>query len=60
MENFYGYKLKAPGFQDLNIFYIMSQTVFSSYKSEISLVETVKRQRKPRSAEYKENWDLLF
>ena len=46
--------------QDLNIFYIMPQPVFSSYKSEISLVETIKRQRKPKSAEYRENWKLLF
>ncbi len=46
--------------QDLNIFYIMPQSVFSSYKSEISLVETVKRQRKPKLAEYRENWKLLF
>lgn len=46
--------------QDLHIFYIMPQTVFSSYKSEISLVETVKRQRKPKSAKYKEDWDLLI
>ena len=46
--------------QDLNIFYIMPQPVFSSYKSEISLVEATKRQRKPKSAEYKERWELLF
>lgn len=45
--------------QDLNIFYIMPQRIFSNYKSEISLVETTKRQRKPKSAEYKERWDLL-
>jgi len=46
--------------QDLNIFYIMPQHIFSSYKSEISLVETAKRQRKPRSTVYRENWDSLF
>lgn len=45
--------------QDLNVFYIMPVSVFSSYKSQISLVETVKRQRKPKSAEYRERWDLL-
>jgi ribosomal protein L23 len=45
--------------QDLNIFYIMPQAVFSIYKSEISLVETIKRQRKPKSAEYRESWGLL-
>ena len=45
--------------QELNIFYIMPQSIFSSYKSEISLVEAAKRQRKPKSAEYRENWSLL-
>ena len=45
--------------QDLNIFYIMPQSIFSSYKSEISLVETAKRQRRPKSSEYRENWNLL-
>ena len=45
--------------RDLNIFYIMPVSVFNSYKSEISLVETTKRQRKPRSTEYRECWDLL-
>ena len=45
---------------DINIFYIMPVAVFSGYKSEISLVETTKRQRRPKSAEYRERWDLLF
>ena len=45
---------------DFNVFYIMPQTIFSSYKSEISLIETTKRQRKPKSAEYREHWDLLI
>lgn len=45
--------------QDLNVFYIMPQSVFSTYKSEISLVEATKRQRKPKSAEYRENWKPL-
>jgi len=45
--------------QDYNIFYIMPVSVFSTYKSQISLVETTKRQRKPKSAEYRERWDLL-
>jgi hypothetical protein len=43
----------------MNTFYVMPVSVFSTYKSGISLVETDKRQRKPRSAEYKERWDLL-
>ena len=45
--------------QDLNIFYIMPQPIFSSYKSEISLVEIAKRQRTSKSSEYRENWNLL-
>ena len=43
----------------LNTFYVMPVAAFSSYKSGISLVETEKRQRKPKSAMYKEGWDLL-
>lgn len=43
---------------ELNIFYIMPVSVFNDYKSEISLVETTKRQRRPRSVEYRERWDL--
>ena len=34
--------------------------VFISYASEIHLVETDKRQRKPRSAEYRDAWDLIL
>ena len=45
---------------DLNTFYIVPVTVFNGYKSEISLVETAKRQRKPKSAKYREQWDLLY
>lgn len=36
--------------QDVNIFYIMPQQVFSSYKSEISFIEIARHQRKPESA----------
>ncbi|MBU1888222.1 MAG: endonuclease [Candidatus Omnitrophica bacterium] len=46
--------------QDLNIFYIMPQETFSGYKSEISLVETAKRQRRPKSIKYRERWDLFL
>jgi len=44
---------------DLHVFYVMPVSVFSTYKSTISLVETDKRQRKPRSASYRERWGLL-
>jgi len=43
----------------LSVFYVIPLSVFSTYKSGIALVENVKRQRKPRSAMYRENWDLL-
>ncbi len=42
-----------------HVFYIMPVSVFSSYSSTISLIETEKRQRKPKSVEYRERWDLL-
>jgi hypothetical protein len=45
--------------EDSRVFYVMPVAVFNSYSSTISLVETEKRQRKPRSAEYRERWDLL-
>lgn len=44
---------------DREVFYIMPVDVFAGYRSGISLVETDKRQRKPRSAAYRERWDLL-
>ncbi len=44
---------------DQSVFYVMPVTVFNSYSSTISLIESDKRQRKPRSAEYRERWDLL-
>jgi hypothetical protein len=43
----------------IDAFYVMPISVFASYKSSISLVESDKRQRKPKSAEYRERWDLL-
>ena len=44
---------------DLDVFYIFPADVFISYGSEIHLVEAQKRQRKPRSAEYRQRWDLI-
>ena len=43
----------------LEAFYVIPISKFSAYKSGISLVETKKRQRKPKSAAYREHWDLL-
>mgnify|MGYP001572140472 CR=1 FL=1 len=39
--------------------YVMPVRVFTSYQSGISLVERKKRQRQPRSAAYRERWELL-
>ena len=37
----------------------MPNEVFIGYGSEIHLVETNKRQRKPKSAQYREAWKLI-
>ncbi len=43
----------------LNVFYVMPVSVFSRYGGSITFVESDKRQRKPKSANYRERWDLL-
>ena len=45
--------------EDLDIYYVMPVDIFISYGSEIHLVEDEKRQRKPKSASYREAWDLI-
>lgn len=45
--------------EELNISYVFPVNVFISYGSEIHLIETDKRQRKPRSAAYREAWMLM-
>lgn len=45
--------------EDKNIFYIIPVVVFNSFESTISFVEESKRQRLPRSAEYRERWDII-
>jgi hypothetical protein len=45
--------------EPLDVFYIFPVDIFVGYGSEIHLVETEKRQRKPRSAPYREAWHLL-
>jgi hypothetical protein len=45
--------------EEIHIFYIMPVDIFISYSSEIHLVEIEKRQRKPKSADYREAWHLL-
>lgn len=46
--------------EKLDIFYVFPVEVFISYGSEIHLVESQKRQRKPRSAQYRNAWDLIL
>jgi len=44
---------------DLHVFYVMPCEVFISYGSEIHLVEAAKRQRKPKSSDFREAWNLI-
>jgi hypothetical protein len=48
-----GTKLKG------DIFYVFPSSVFVGYASGIHLVEAEKRQRKPRSAEFRDAWNLI-
>ena len=45
---------------DYHLFYIFPVTVFIGYGSEIHMVEVDKRQRKPRSNEFRDAWNLLL
>jgi len=45
--------------EKLDLFYVFPVDVFIGYGSEIHLVEAEKRQRKPRSAEYRNAWTLI-
>jgi hypothetical protein len=44
---------------DRNVFYVFPIPVFVNYGSEIHMVEREKRQCKPRSAEYRQDWHQL-
>jgi PD-(D/E)XK endonuclease len=46
--------------EPLDLFYVFPVDVFISYGSEIHLVEAEKRQRKPRSMEYRDAWNLMM
>jgi hypothetical protein len=43
-----------------DLFYVFPAEVFNSYGSEIHLVEADKRQRKPKSAAYRNAWELIL
>jgi len=45
--------------QERNAFYVYPVDVFISFGSEIHMVETDKRQRRPRSAAYRDAWNLI-
>ena len=45
---------------ELDLFYIMPIEVFIGYGSEIHIVESDRRQRKPRSSEYRDAWELIL
>jgi len=44
---------------DLGVFYVLPISAFSAYRGTITFIERDKRQRKPKSAKYRERWDLL-
>ncbi len=45
--------------ENLDLFYIFPVEIFIDYGSEIHLVEAEKRQRKPRSTQYRQAWELI-
>ena len=45
---------------ELDLFYVFPADVFIGYGREIHLVVADKRQRKPRSAEYRDAWELIL
>ena len=45
--------------EDLDLFYVFPVEVFIDYGSEIHMVEAQKRQRLPRSADYRDAWNLI-
>ncbi len=44
---------------EIDVFYIMPVEIFTSYGSDIHLVESTKRQRKPKSAIYRNAWEII-
>jgi len=45
---------------DMDLFYIFPVDVFIGYGSEIHIVVADKRQRKPKSANYRDAWNLIL
>ncbi|NHC33451.1 group I intron-associated PD-(D/E)XK endonuclease [Scytonema millei] len=46
--------------ENLDLFYVFPVDIFIGYGSEIHLVEAEKRQRKPRSTNYRDAWKLIL
>ena len=46
--------------EDKDIFYIFPVKVFIAYGSVIHIVEADKRQRRPKSAKYREAWNMIL
>lgn len=46
--------------EDKDIFYVFPTEVFIAYGGMIHMVEADKRQRKPKSASYRDAWDLIL
>lgn len=46
--------------EDFDLFYVFPANVFIGYGSGIHLVEADRRQRKPRSANYRDAWNLIL
>lgn len=46
--------------EDKDIFYVFPIEVFIAYGGSIQMVETQKRQRSPKSAIYRDAWDLIL
>jgi hypothetical protein len=45
--------------EELDLFYVFPVEVFIAYAGQITIGESDKRQRKPRSAIYRDAWDLI-
>ena len=45
--------------EDHDLFYVLPFNAFAEYKSDIYLIVTDDRQRKARSCEFKDAWDLI-
>ena len=53
------FDLAAVFLQDLRVFYVFPAEIFNSYASSLAIVEGPSRQRPPKSAVFRERWDLI-